>query len=178
MTITWEGSVEGQGWRLGLGRGREQVADGGHAAAADPCRCRCQCAGSLPVPRLASKVSEAELEQSGRWRISRISLDQCGSKLCAVQQDRCLWTCIAALVVAPAWIMIARWVLILHFTALLPLAGRGWKASNHLWSGTRLFWDTRPCWLLIPLPRRQCGEGGHWSQLLGCWARFHSYRSV
>ena len=51
-------------------------------------------------------------------------------------------------------------------------AGWGWKASNHLWSGTRLFWDSRPCWLLIPLSRRQCGEGGHYSAHLGSWQNY------
>ena len=141
---------------------------GGHHAAA---RCRCQCAGAATSAAHRGQPQRslwgwADLWEGGREALKQPSPGQCGFRLFVVQQYR-LWQ---ALQGGPGcgFSLNHDCQVSLVFTALLPVAGRGWKASNHLWSGTRLFWDTRPCWLLIPLPRRQCGEGGHCSELLGC----------
>ena len=126
---------------------------------------------SVPAPPVPA--TEARLKDLWGWAYGRKKKSQAAlvfAKLMLFSAGG-RWKVVLVVV----WIMTVRWVSIPHLTSPPPVAGGGWKASNHLWSGTRLFWDTRPCWLLIPLPWRQCGEGGHCSELLGWSTRFHPY---
>ena len=99
-----------------------------------------QCAGTAATASAACHRGQPQTSLRLGWLLWEAVLlrpDQCGFGLCAVHQFRLWWIVQGGPGCGSTLNHDCQVGLV--FTALLPVTGRGWKASNHLWSGTRLF---------------------------------------